>query len=140
MNRVKPLLSQCFLGTESSKQVVFCVLDVDTKVVIIFDFAIKPAIPRCNVTTLFSGFDRDNYPNMPICSPSRNGQYRCAKPVVFNDYRYSVTTVHPSGMPSSPHTSQAAYLFFTKVPLVATPESQEPVVSSEGSSVNKALT
>ena len=33
----------------------------------VFDFAIKHAIPRRNVTTLSSGFDRDNYPNIPIC-------------------------------------------------------------------------
>lgn len=43
----------------------------------VFDFAIKHAIPRRNVTTLSSGFDRDNYPNMPINSPLRSGQYRC---------------------------------------------------------------
>ena len=90
----------------------------------VFDFAIKQAIPRRNVTTLSSGFDRDNYPNMPICYPSRNGQYRCVKPIIFNDYRYLVTTVQPSGIPLLLLTSQVASLLLTNVPVWETPESQ----------------
>lgn len=45
-------------------------------------------------------------------------------PVVFNDYRYSVTTVHPSGMPLTPLTFHLASLLFTNVPVDETPESQ----------------
>lgn len=88
----------------------------------VFDFAIKHAIPRRNVTTLPSGFDRDNYPNMPICSTSRSEQYRHAKPSrIQRFYRYSITTVQPSGMPLPPLTFHIAYLLLTNVPVGETP-------------------
>lgn len=68
------------------------------------------------------------------------GNIAWQNPVVFNDYRYSFTTVQPSGIPLSPLTSHLASLLLTNVPVEATPESQFSVVSSEGPSVNKALT
>lgn len=63
-----------------------------------------------------------SYPYMPICSTSRNEQYRSAKPVVFiRCIRYSATTVQPSGLPLAPLTSQVAFLFLTNVPVGETP-------------------
>lgn len=86
------------------------------------------------------GIDRVSHTDMPICSPPRNEQCRCARSVVFIRFiRYSVMTVQPSGIPLTPLKSQVASLLLTNVPVGETPESQFFVVSSEGSSVNKAL-
>ena len=57
-----------------------------------------------------------------------------------SDVPASLSTVQPFGIPSSPLTSHMASLLLTNVPVDDTPESQPLVVSSEGSSVNKALT
>lgn len=65
----RPALVRCSTGsvasTVASNIEYFSISTKNSNYV--FDFAIKHAIPRRNVTTLSSGFDRDNYPNIPIC-------------------------------------------------------------------------